>query len=452
VYRGGSVVEQSTIAPAQRAAFDEFVRRNRRRNFFAFGLYTIAFNVGWLFKTESVIIAAFVRTLGASNLVQGLFPMVNQLGSTIPQLFMANRVEHLAHKKPLMLATFSLYFVLWFAMFLVLSFVRFEHKNVILGIFLLVNTIFALNLGCNSVVGSIIFGKVVPYNIRGKLMTFTGVIGGVATICCTFLIVRPILDAGSSDPLSPYAILFLLCSLLFLTAWFALLFIKEPPLAGTAQRRDLLAFTRHSLRLVIHDRNFIILFLVGALVSISFGVLQFYTVYAKSRLQIANSMLAWYLVFQVGLMPLGSVFYGTLADRYGNRLGIRIGSVIYALIPAMAVLVGSWPELTQRPWLYCIVYAMIGFNLPLQQILTNYLLEITPLELHPNYLGVYNALRSITLVFPPAIGLLMDIFLFDKVFLGLAVFLSLGIVLAYLLVEPRHLADKDEYKEEMALG
>ena len=46
----------------------------------------------------------------------------------------------------------------------------------------------------------------------------------------------------------------------------------------------------------------------------------------------------------------------------------------------------------------------------------------------------------------------MDSFSFDKVFLGLAAFLSLGVVLAYLLIEPRHLADKDEYKEEMALG
>lgn len=445
-------MEQRTIAPAQRAAFDEFVHLHQRRNFLAFGLYSIAFNVGWLFKTESIIIASFVRILGASNLVQGLFPMVNQLGSTIPQLLMANWVEHLSHKKRLMLATFFLYFVLWFAMFLVLSFVPFEHKSVILGIFLAINTIFAFNLGCNSVVGSIIFGKVVPYNIRGKLMTFTGLAGGAAAIGCTFLIVRPILETGNTNPLAPYAILFLLCSLLFLAAWFALLFIKEPPLAGPKHRRNLLAFTRHSLRLVVHDRNFILLFLIGALVSISFGVLQFYTVYAKSQLQIANSMLAWYLVFQVGLTPLGSVFYGLLADRYGNRLAIRIGSAIFALTPAMAMLVGSWPGLTQRAWLYSIVYALIGFNLPVQQILTNYLLEITPLELHPNYLGVYNALRSITLVFPPAIGLLMDSFSFDKVFLGLAAFLALGVVLAYLLVEPRHLADKDEYKEEMALG
>ena len=142
------------------------------------------------------------------------------------------------------------------------------------------------------------------------------------------------MEASSANPLSPYATLFLLCSLLFLAAWFALVFIKEPSLPGSKQRRDLLAFTRHSLGMVMHDRNFILLFLIGALVSISYGILQFYTVYAKSRLQIANSMLAWYLLFQVGATPLGSIFYGTLADRYGNRLGIMIGSALYALTPA----------------------------------------------------------------------------------------------------------------------
>ena len=105
-----------------------------------------------------------------------------------------------------------------------------------------------------------------------------------------------------------------------------------------------------------------------------------------------------------------------------------------------------------RAWLFGVVYALIGFNLPAQQLLTNYLLEIAPLELHPNYLGMYNALRSITLIFPPVIGFLMDALSFDKIFLGLAVFLSVGIVLAYWLIEPRHMADKDEYKEEMALG
>lgn len=440
------------MVPTDRPTFDEFVRLHQRRNFLALGLYTIAFNVGWLFKTESIIIASFVRTLGASNLVQGLFPMMNQLGSTIPQLLMANRVEHLAHKKRLMLSTFSLYFVLWFIMFVVLRMIPFEHKSAILGVFLVVNMIFAFNLGCNSVVGSIIFGKVVPFDIRGRLMTFAGVIGGVAAVGCTFLVVRPIMEASSTNPLSPYATLFLLCSLTFLAAWFALVFIKEPPLAGAKQRRDLLAFTRHSLRLVIHDRNFILLFLIGALVAISFGILQFYTVYAKSQLQIANSMLAWYLVFQVGAAPLGSIFYGMLADKYGNRLGITIGSAIFALTPAAAVFVGICPGLAHRMWLFGVVYALIGFNLPVQQLLTNYLLEIAPLELHPNYLGVYNALRSITLVFPPIVGFLMDAFSFDKVFVGLAMFLASGVVLAYLLIEPRHLTDKDEYKEEMTLG
>lgn len=445
-------MEKSTTVPADRPTFEEFVQLHRRRNFFALGLYSIAFNIGWLFKTESIIVASFVRTLGASNLVQGLFPMMNQLGSTIPQLLMANWVGHLAHKKRLMLGTFSLYFVLWFIMFLVLRMIPFEHKSAILGIFLFVNMIFAFNLGCNSVVGSIIFGKVVPFDIRGRLMTFTGVIGGVAAVGCTFLVVRPIMEASSANPLAPYAMLFLLCSLLFLAAWFALMFIKEPPLAGAKQRRDLLAFTRHSLGMVMHDRNFALLFLIGSLVSISFGILQFYTVYAKSQLHIANSMLAWYLVFQVGATPLGSVFYGMLADRCGNRLGIRIGMAIFALTPAAAVFAGICPGLAHRMWLFGAVYALIGFNLPVQQLLTNYLLEIAPLELHPNYLGVYNALRSITLVFPPIIGFLMDAFNFDKIFLGLALFLCVGVVLAYRLIEPRHLADKDEYKEEMALG
>jgi MFS family permease len=337
-------------------------------------------------------------------------------------------------------------------MFLVLTIFPFERKGLILGIFLVVNLVFALNSGCYSVVSSIIFGKVVPFNIRGKLMTVTGVAGGCAAMACIFLAVRPILRHTGGSPLDPYATLFLICSLLFLAAWGAILLIKEPPLAGQKTRRDLLLFARHSLRLVMHDRNFVRFFLVGAIVSVTYGLLQFYTVYVKAQLGIADRMLVWYLVCQVGCTPIGSVIYGLLADKYGNRLVIRIGSVIYACTPLTAVVVGLLPGLPHREWFYCAVYVLIGVNLPINQVLTNYLLEISPLELHPNYLGVYNALRSITMIFPPLVGLLIDTFYFNSVFLGMALFLVAGVVLAFKLVEPRHLEDKDEYKKEIVLG
>jgi MFS family permease len=229
--------------------------------------------------------------------------------------------------------------------------------------------------------------------------------------------------------------------------------IKEPPLESQEKNsKALLPFIKESIAIVKKDRDFILFFFVAGTAMCGYSLLQFYTVYAKTHLQVSNYMLTYYLIVQVSASSIGSLFLGHLADKYGNRLVLRIIAMLLVLIPLSAVTIGTWVDLPFRQWLYCIVYFMVGFGLPVIQTLINYLLEISPLEKHPNYISIYNTFSCVFFIFPLIIGLLMDHFYYNKVFLGISIFMVIGIVLSQKLVEPRHLLDGSEYQEEVPLG
>jgi MFS-type transporter involved in bile tolerance (Atg22 family) len=424
-----------------------------KRNFILFAVHTILFRVGWLFKTESVIVPAVARLLGANNFLIGFFPMFMRLGETLPQIFAAGYVQPLPRKKPYLMLSGSLFFLLWFLLFLAFIQIPYSRRSILLLIFLLIYVLFWTNLGVFALLNNIIIGKTIPYNIRGKLISVAGMVSGIAAVIVTFTVIQPVLHKNFQSVLTPYSVLFFICSILFLLSFIFISFIKEPPITySNSGRTKMISFITQSFSLIKKDRNFLIFFLVSSIAMCGFGLLAFYTMYAKNHLAVPDYVLAYYLAVQVGGNSLGSLFYGFCADRFGNRMVIRMIILTICLTPLTAVIIGTAGALPHREYLYCLVFFMVGFNLPIYQILVNYLLEIAPLQKHPNYLGIYSAMSSLFFVFPLAMGFLMDKFYYNKVFIGITLFLAIGVILSVKLIEPRHLRDKSRYKKEIPLG
>ena len=57
-----------------------------QRNFLATVSYQIMVRVGWIFKTESIIMPAALDSLGASGFIRGFLPMFGRFGQSIPPL------------------------------------------------------------------------------------------------------------------------------------------------------------------------------------------------------------------------------------------------------------------------------------------------------------------------------------------------------------------------------
>lgn len=379
--------------------------------------------------------------------------MIQRFGQTVPQLFVASRVQNAPRKKPFLQVSYALYFLIWLFVFFAFSTLSDRNPRLLLWIFFSAYVLFWLNMGAYNVLHGIILGKVIPFKMRGRLIGISGGIGGISSILITFLLIRPVFGKYPEASLAPFALFFLICAGLFFIAWICLFWIREPELKDPeATRRNIVSYTRRSLKIVGKDKNFIRFFFIGGIAMSGYAMLPFYTMYAKSHLGVSDSMLAVYLAFQVGANSCGSIIYGLTADRHGNRGSIRMIMFFLACTPLYAILVGNFVPMARAEWWYCFVFVLVGFNLPIYKISINYLLEISPVEKHPNYLSVYNAFACLFLIVPVACGFLMDRFYYHKVFLGVSCLLATGFFLTGKLIEPRHAGAGKEYKKGLTLG
>ena len=58
------------------------------RNFLVLAWYQVVIRVGWIFKTESIIVPAFVDMIAGPGWVRGCLPALNRLGQSIPPVIL----------------------------------------------------------------------------------------------------------------------------------------------------------------------------------------------------------------------------------------------------------------------------------------------------------------------------------------------------------------------------
>ena len=79
------------------------VTRDEPRNIAALALNAVLIRIGWIFKTESVIIPAFVDSVAGAGWLRGLLPILNRLGQSVPPFLLSRRLKITPLKKRAML-------------------------------------------------------------------------------------------------------------------------------------------------------------------------------------------------------------------------------------------------------------------------------------------------------------------------------------------------------------
>ena len=69
------------------------------RNLFALSAHYISLRLGWIFKTETVIMPAFMDAISGAGWLRGCLPVVNRICSSLPPLFFAPRLKDSPRKK-----------------------------------------------------------------------------------------------------------------------------------------------------------------------------------------------------------------------------------------------------------------------------------------------------------------------------------------------------------------
>jgi hypothetical protein len=405
---------------------------HERRNFWILVIYQVVLRAGWIFKTESVVMPHAADALDSTGLSRSWLPLLNRLGQSVPPVLTARLIKNLPKKQRAFMATtaaMTLCFLGMTGLWLVPGLAASELSPLI---FLILYGLFFAAMGVNQLAYNTIQGKLIRPTRRGRLLMLADFMGAsAAMICAAVLLLRWLHDEGAD-----YAAIFGFTTSLFAAASVMSWLLRELPDDHYEPSRGVRHVFRAAWRTVAEDSNFRRLTIVSALFSTTLVLFPHYQALAKAKLDLGTPWLVWWVVAQNGGTALFSLLTGPLADAYGNRLALRIVTLLIIAGPLAALVAIYWPELGKAA--FPAVFLFVGLTPVAQKTFNNYTLEITEPEHHPRYLSTLSLCMALPIFASPLISPLITTVGFEKVYLGVVGLLLLGWLLSFGLIEPRN--------------
>lgn len=457
------------------ASADRVIREREVRNTLGIELYQVVVRVGWLFKTETIIMPAVLDTVVDSGLLRGLLPVLNRGGQSVPPLFSAGFVSRRPVKKWLLVGT-SLAMAACFAILAVVWNLLQGSPGRLAVAFLVLYGAFAACNGLNQLVAAALQGKLIPPGHRGRAMLVSTVVGSVLAIAAALLLLRPWLAEVNGFPK-----IFAATAFFFALAAAVPLLLDEPPddpsddhadpsespaAAGqlvsdpgvahpgvlrpsVVQRavvqgalpREVTEPAPRGTRLwrdvLADDPALVRVSLVAACFSAVIIMFPHYQAFARDRLGTLPASLVTWVVVQNLATGVASLFAGPLSDRRGTKV-VLVGLVACSALTPLAVTALSLvPSAMAARWFW-LVYVPLGLNPVSLKVFTNYALELAPRQAdHATYVSIVGAALAAPFVASPFVGLAVDALGFRLVFVTGALVILAGALVARGLPEPR---------------
>jgi MFS family permease len=415
-----------------------------RRNTACLELYQVIVRVGWIFKTETIIMPAVLDAVVDSGLLRGLLPVLNRGGQSLtPLLFSATLARRPLKKWWLVVTTLAMAGC-FAALAAAWGTVKESRPDVLAIVFLVLYAAFSSANGLTQLAAAALQGKLVKAGQRGRAMVVSVVIGSLLAIAAALALLGPWLAEADGFPK-----IFGITAVFFAAAAVVPALLDEPadPIlsrpatgsAGESERacavlRSGIAGWRLALR---HDPALLRLCLVAACFSAVLMLFPHYQAFARDRLGSSRESLLTWVVVQNAATGVVSLFAGPFADRRGTRLVLVWLVALSAFTPLVVTGLSLLPHAVAVGWFW-IVYATLGLNPISLKIFTNYALELAPVPAeYPRYVSIVGAALAAPFVLSPLIGLAIDLVGFRPVFVLGAAAIAAGAVVGLGLPEPR---------------
>jgi MFS family permease len=402
------------------------------RNFALLAAHQAVMRIGWIFKTESVIMPAVFDILGGAAWLRGCLPMLSRMGQSVPPMVVADRIRRIRRQR-LFLATcsaamgiaFLLMAAAWQALFV-------RQVPTLIGVLITLYTLFFVAVGMQQVSLGILSGKLVLAERRGSLMSRANFVGGICAILCAWWLLRPWMRAGESH----FPLIFLFAGTMFVSAGLLAHLLREPPAEPVSNQRSSWRNLQFAWRRARNDRNYRLLIGVCLLFGMAFTLFPHYQSLGRQRLALGlEHLVPWLIVQNVGV-TLFSIPAGWIGDRWGNRLAARCLLVPLALTPLLALVISRWEG--AGPVGYWLVFLGLGFLPITMRVVSNYTLEIAPQDDMSNYLSVTNLAMALpAILLSPLVGGAIDVWGFEPAFVVVSALIVLAFGLSHFLREPR---------------
>jgi len=409
------------------------------KNMFWLECYQVLVRIGWIFKTETIIMPAVLDAVADSGLLRGLLPVLNRGGQSLPPIWYAGRLARRRRKRGSLIVTTAAMTACFAGLALGWSSLASGRSEWLAALFLVLYGLFAVSNGLNQLVVATLQGKLVPVAQRGRMMVVGVAVGSVLAILAAWWFLGSWLEEGREG----FAKIFGITAVFFALASLVPLALDEPedlPTPGVPAGGQCVAAAmpdNQGLAGGLHDPALVRLCCVAALFSAVLILFPHYQAFARERLGTRPASLLDWVIVQNVATGLASLVAGPLADRRGTRM-VLVGLVtLSALTPLVVCALSAGPRETAAG-LFWLTYVPLGLNPVTLKILTNYSLELAvEPRLQPRYVSTVGAALAAPFVLSPAVGWLVDSVGFIPVFLAGAATIGCGGAVALGLPEPR---------------
>jgi len=378
-----------------------------RRNALAFIGESTWFGLGLVFASTTTLLPEFVSQLTGSAVLVGLIISLTEGAWRAPQLLFANRLANKPRKKVYLtragLVGRPMYLI--FALALVLGVTRVPTLAVTL--FFLLHTTMYVSLSIDTIVWWDVLAKAIPASRRGRVLGFSTALRGAISIGIGLFIAHLLGDSGPGFP-TAYTIFFAAaggCFALSLVSW---LFVVEPVEPVDERRPTWPEYGRQIAGILRGSSAFRRLLVVRLLSGFNGLALGFFGLFGIKQLGFAPSTLGIFAMVQTVSGIMAGLWFARVSERSGNHRIVQIATLISVTGPIVALAFLLAPDLLWRP-LYGWTFVSIGVFQTAQFVgFASLNIDLAPPGQRSTYVGLFNTLSSLVIVWPAIGGWLLE--------------------------------------------
>ncbi len=399
-----------------------------RHNTVTLILHQVLFRVAWIFKTESVVMPAFLDSITSAGWVSGLLPPINRLGQSVTPLLLSGRLRDAPVKSRWLPVTTLLMGLPFIVLSGLVTWPGAEMEQWMPVIFLCLYTLFFATTGTNQTVYNTVQGKLITANRRGRLMATVGYLGSPTAILAVLFLMRPWVN--QSPPM--FGAIFLFTGCAFVTASFCARFLVEDPDHDTPSGKRRQPF-RESIHCLRGDRHLRRLCLLSGLVACAMIVFPYYQRLGRTLPGYEGRMLMTWVVCQNLGAALFSWIAGRIADSRGTRSALRVLTVASVLSPVIPLVL---QKIGTADW-YWLTFIWLGTVPVTFRMKTNYVLELTEPQHHPIYISTVALSTTPVILLSPFAGVLVTRVGYVLPFLLVSAAAIFAWIMTLFIAEPR---------------
>jgi MFS family permease len=380
--------------------------------------------------SPGLVLPWLLGAIGAPAALTGWLVPAKQVGSLLPQLFIAGYLRGYERRKSFWSAAGLTQMLMLLLMALAAALLPATAAGVLIVVGLL---LFSIASGVGSVAFSDVVGKTVPKGRRGRMLALRATLGGILALAAGVLMRRFL---GESQSSTPYIVL--LCIAAGLWGIGSLLFALIPePKGATGGGANAIRKALEGLGLVRSDR-ILRRFIIARCLLLSVELaMPYFVLFGRREANVAGSDLGIFVIAVSLAAVLSSPVWGRFADAAAHRT-LAASGIVGAVSVGAALLIAVLPDGWNNAYVFAIAFILLGLAEGGARLgRKTYLVDIAPTNEKGTFKAVSNTIAGVVMLGAGGLGFIADALGANVLLVALAAAMLLGSVIAWTLPAER---------------